>query len=102
MTKKQTSCVSTAQKLNLETARISWQELQKYYAQGLVIIVSQNLDLVQTAALFVDDRGTEVSKLLNDTAVRKAADDDARQWNESGTYFWAVVAAPWVLVQVVT
>lgn len=84
MTKKQTPCVNTAQKLNLETARISWQELQKYYA------------------LFVDNRGTEVSKLLNDSAVRKAADDDARQWNESGTNFWAVVAAPWVLVQVVT
>ncbi len=94
--------MSTAQKLNLETARISWQELQKYYAQGLVIIVSQKLDLVQTAALFVDDRETEVSKLLNDAAVRKAADDDARQWNESGTNFWAVVVAPWVLVQVVT
>jgi hypothetical protein len=60
------------------------------------------LDLVQTAALFVDDRGTEVSKLLNDSAVRKAVDDDAKQWNESGTNFWAVVAAPWVLVQVVT
>jgi hypothetical protein len=27
--------------------------------------------------------------------------DDARCWHEHQTRFWAVVAAPWVLVQVI-
>ncbi|MFT5113162.1 MAG: hypothetical protein ACI8P9_002490, partial [Parasphingorhabdus sp.] len=31
--------------------------------------------------------------------VRQAEIEDARRWNESQSELWAVVVAPWVLVQ---
>ncbi len=91
--------LTSAQKLNLETAKIHWSELQKFYAQGLILIVDPKLDLVDIAANFVDDDKTKIEALLNDSSVRKAQQDDARLWHENQSTFWAVVTAPWVLVQ---
>jgi hypothetical protein len=36
---------------------------------------------------------------MDQGAVKRATDDDARQWHERQQDFWAVVTAPWVLVQ---
>ena len=32
-------------------------------------------------------------------ALRRASDDDARRWSAQNTEFWAMVIAPWVIVQ---
>ena len=37
-------------KLNLETSRICWHELQTYFARGQVVRVSPDLDLLDVAA----------------------------------------------------
>ena len=42
---KVTPELTTERKLNLETSKISWQELQKFFAQGLIVIVEVELDL---------------------------------------------------------
>ena len=34
-------------KLNLETARMAWSELQRFFASGAAIYVSADLDLIQ-------------------------------------------------------
>ncbi len=91
--------LSTAEKLNLETARIPWSELQRLYAQGVVVLVSNDLDLVTTAAAFVDDEAEKVKGWMEQGQLRKATDEDARRWNEADASVWAVAAAPWVLVQ---
>ena len=36
-------------KLNRETSRILWTELQRFYAQGAVLVVAPELDLIATA-----------------------------------------------------
>ena len=43
------------QKLNLETARIGWGELQRHYARGVLINVGEGLDLVEVAAYMAAD-----------------------------------------------
>ena len=87
------------QKLNLETGQISWPELQRYFARGVVIIVAKDLDLVEVAKQFTLDNKNDVQHWIKQGLVKHASDDDARHWNETQQKFWAVVTAPWVLVQ---
>ena len=91
--------ITVQQKLNLETAKISWTEIQRFFAQGLIIVVDQNLDLIEVAAKFTNDDSEDIRELMDGVKIRKADTDDAKTWNRFDTLFWAVVTAPWVLVQ---
>ena len=97
--KKTTPELTPEQKLNLETAKISWQELQRFFAQGLIVVVNSELDLLDTASRFVTNDSDTVESLLANGKVYKAEIDDAKKWNVANGDFWAVVVAPWVLVQ---
>ncbi|ODU01956.1 MAG: hypothetical protein ABS89_06365 [Thiobacillus sp. SCN 63-1177] len=57
-------------KLNLETAQLGWPELERHFARGDVIKV-----------------------------IARAGIADAEDWHARQPLFWAVVVAPWVLVQ---
>jgi hypothetical protein len=85
--------------LNAQTAKIEWQELQRHFARGVVIKVDPRLDLVQVAARLVADDKAAFEDWLAQGLVCNASDDDARAWTDTQPTFWAVVVAPWVLVQ---
>ncbi|NOZ37316.1 MAG: DUF2288 domain-containing protein [Gammaproteobacteria bacterium] len=88
------------QKLNLESGQIDWSELQRHFARGAVIAVSPALDLVETAVKFSeDDRSSTIEVWLANGQIKRADDEHARHWNQNDTVFWAIVVAPWVLVQ---
>ena len=91
--------LTTAQKMNLETAQIPWADLQRLYARGVVMVVGKELDLVTVASAVVDDLADQVKEWIEKGALRRATDSDARLWFESAASVWAVAAAPWVLVQ---
>ena len=86
-------------RLNTETARISWQELERHFARGVLLTVSPSLDLVQVGVHMIHDDKTIVDAWLESGDLRKATDDEARYWSENDAILWAVVVAPWVLVQ---
>lgn len=86
-------------KLNKETAKINWQELQRFYASGSVIAVSADMDLIEVASQFSVDNSSAVSSWLEAGSVYKVDDKQAGLWFEQETEFWAVVVAPWVLIQ---
>lgn len=85
--------------LNAETGRLGWPELARHFARGVVIAVTSDLDLVEVAAAMVQDRSEEIETWNRAGQLRRASDEDARDWDEHATVFWAVVVAPWVLVQ---
>lgn len=87
------------QRLNGETGRIAWQELLPHFARGVIVNVAPELDLVAVATGFVQDDKAQVEQWLASGAVRRASDDDARRWSAENPDFWAVVTAPWVLIQ---
>lgn len=91
--------LSIADLLNAQTGRIRWPELARHFARGVVLRVAPGEDLVAVAGLLVADRADEVDRLYRTQRLRRALDDDARRWQQNETEFWAVVAAPWVLVQ---
>ena len=86
-------------KLNLETSQIAWKELQRYYAAGMVIVVSDDLDLVDVAASVANDDAAAVSRWMSEARVARVSDVQATAWLEADAALWAVVVKPWILVQ---
>ncbi len=87
------------QKLNQETGQIEWLELQRHFARGVVIAVSAELDLVEVAIKFTQDDRDTIKDWLTTEKIKRADDDNARNWNQSDSVFWAIVVAPWILAQ---
>ncbi|MGD8783637.1 MAG: DUF2288 domain-containing protein [Thioalkalispiraceae bacterium] len=90
------------QKLNLDTGKLSWPDLQTFFARGVVIVVSPELDLIEIAAQLSDDNAQAIDRLIQSGQIIRAHDDHARAWVETEPTFWAVVVSPWVLVQEIT
>ena len=82
-----------------QTARIPWRDLQTYYAGGSVVYVAAELDLVDVAVQLGLDNAAVFEQWIAAGAVASVSDQQALQWYESERVLWAVVAAPWVLVQ---
>jgi hypothetical protein len=87
------------QKLNQETGRIHWSELERHCARGVLVKVDAKLDLVEVAANMAADDAAQVQDWLERGVVQRVSADDAKRWKELGAELWAVVVAPWVLVQ---
>ncbi|MEW6591977.1 MAG: DUF2288 domain-containing protein [Pseudomonadota bacterium] len=86
-------------KLNLETARLAWPELERHFARGVVIRVAAGIDLVDAALQVAENNAAAVQAWLADGRLAKAELADAEDWHARQPRFWAVVVAPWVLVQ---
>lgn len=86
-------------RLNLETSRIHWHDLQTHYARGQVVRVAADIDLLGVACELVADNKLQFEHWLASGKVGDVTPDLARAWHQSNTELWAVVIAPWVLVQ---
>lgn len=87
-------------RMNLETARIAWPELERHFAGGKVILVAPELDLVQAATCIVKDDSQQVKAWMEAQQIGQLDDATAKRWaKEQPQNLWAVVVAPWVLVQ---
>ncbi|HPQ94358.1 MAG: DUF2288 domain-containing protein [Thiothrix sp.] len=91
--------LSLRDKLNLETASVSWHELALFFARGRVIEVKNGLDLVEVAAALTSDNTVLFSRWIEIGSIRHLPDATARAWVLDDSHLWAVVVAPWVLVQ---
>ncbi|SCZ64253.1 DUF2288 domain-containing protein [Thiohalomonas denitrificans] len=89
----------TRARLNAETARIGWAELERHFARGVMIRVDADLDLVEVAARMVRDDKVVLEEWLASGRVAHPSGAEAAGWYERSAEFWAVVTAPWVLVQ---
>ncbi len=87
------------EKLNTETARIAWSELQTHFARGAAVYVAPELDLIATARLVAEDNGTAVRQLMEQGRFGLVSEDQARRFAADNQEMWAVVVAPWVLLQ---
>ena len=86
-------------KLLGETAPIAWQELQPFFARGAVLRVAGSLDLIAVAEAMAEDDKPRIMPWLATGELRKLAVADAEDYQARDPRLWAVVVAPWVLVQ---
>ena len=86
-------------KLNLETSRMAWQELQRHFAAGIVVGVAADLDLVEVAVRIANDDKAAVAQWLAERRIGQVDDVQAADWLAQEAVLWTVVVKPWILVQ---
>ncbi len=86
-------------RVNLETAQMPWQDLQRFFAAGQVIYVSHELDLVEVALLLAKDDAKQIKQWMSAQHIGLVTDSQAQTWIEQEYVLWTLVVKPWVLVQ---
>lgn len=86
-------------KLLGETASITWLELQPFFARGTLLRVASDFDLIEAALGVAQDDQQKVAAWLAEGRLAKLEAEMAQDWLERDPSLWAVVVAPWVLVQ---
>lgn len=86
-------------KLNLETSQIPWGELSRFFASGMVIVVSRELDMVEVAVQMANDNKQMIMQWLEQGLMAKVGDEQAQAWVDGNASLWTVVVKPWILVQ---
>ncbi|CAG9264374.1 DUF2288 domain-containing protein [Paraburkholderia unamae] len=86
-------------KLLGETAKIDWQDLERFFAQGKLLRVARDLDLVSVAEAIANDDGTAVTQWLSAGLVERMQAETAADFAARKPELWAVVVSPWVCVQ---
>jgi len=86
-------------KLLGETAKISWQELQPFFARGALLWVDAKADLVAVAEALATDDKASVSAWLSNGQLAKVEAALAEDLLARDPDLWAVVVAPWVVIQ---
>ncbi|MBI1174106.1 MAG: DUF2288 family protein [Sideroxydans sp.] len=89
----------TRTKVNMETSRIAWKELERFFASGAAVFVSPELDLVEVGFQISQDNMALVSQWMAIGQVGNVTDEQALAWHEADAEVWAVVISPYVLVQ---
>ena len=82
-----------------QTAKISWQELERYFAAGKVILVDGSLDLIAVGTALIDDDTQRFTEWTQQELVKPVEDQQAKEFAATNPTLWASVVAPWVLVQ---
>jgi len=90
---------SSLTKLNRETSKIAWKELQRFFASGAALVVAEDLDLVEVALEVSRDNAARIREWMAAGKFGKVSDEQAAVWHGSDALLWAVVVSPWVLVQ---
>jgi hypothetical protein len=85
--------------INLQTARINWHDLQRFFASGAAFFVSNELDLVDVAYQISKDNRAVVTEWMNAGQLARVTDEQAQDWYDKNMEMWAVVVSPYVLIQ---
>lgn len=86
-------------KVNQETSKIAWKDLQRFFAAGMALTVAEDLDLVEVAFQVSEDNAAQIREWMAAGKFGRVSDEQAGVWFERDVLLWAVVISPWVLVQ---
>ena len=85
--------------LLLQTSKIAWSELQRFFAAGKVFMLVDEMDLVHTATKMVEDDLGFVIALQEQKKIQAITDEQAKKLYQEEAEVWCVVVRPFVLVQ---
>ena len=86
-------------KLLGETSTIEWKALEKFFAKGELLWVSDDVDLIEAAQAVSQDEAGKVAQWMAEGALDKVSDTQALDFAERDPVLWAVVVSPWILIQ---
>lgn len=85
--------------LHAETAAIDWKDLERFFARGNLLHVSNEIDLVNAALEVANDNKPVVEKWLANGQLEGVSNEDASVWAKGESNLWSVIVLPWILVQ---
>ncbi len=94
--------LSTRDKLNLETATIEWKALELFFAQGKLLVVEPEADLVGIASLIADNDISALEVAIENQQVSFATAAWVKANCQQNTQLWTVVVSPYVVTQLET
>ncbi len=97
-TKRDTK-VEIKQQLTAELGVISYIEMQKFFAKGIILVVDPSLNIIDAAFKIHCDDSACIEGWIHDKLLTRAHDEHAKKWLKSNTSLQAVTVAPWVVVQ---
>ncbi len=86
-------------KLNSETAKLGWKELQRFFAGGKLLYVDSDLDLIDVALAIQQDDQVKVRQWMEQMQLTEVSDLQAKDWFDNNSLLWTLVVKPWILVQ---
>ena len=98
-TAEQLTPTELAAKLNLETAKISWKELELFFAKGNLLVVQPSADLIKLGCAIHNDEKAAVENAVQQELIFYPSTDWVKRHCKPDTLFWGLVVAPFVLVQ---
>lgn len=91
--------IDIRQQLAAELGVISYTELQKFFAKGVILVVDSSLDIIDVAIKIHCDDSACIEAWIHDKLLTRAHDEHARKWFRANARLQAVTVAPWVVVQ---
>lgn len=88
--------------LHGETSKLPWAELEKFFARGILFKVALGIDILDVAIIMTRDDKDTLQKWVDDGSVAAVTAEDAKKWHDDSASLWAVVVAPFALVQEIT
>ena len=86
-------------KLLTETAQIQWSELERFFASGVLLRISADMNLITVAEALAANKHEQVATWLNEQRLQKVEVEQAQDYLARDPELWAVVVAPWVVIQ---
>ena len=69
------------------------------HARNRAVFVDAELDLLTVAKWMAEDNSAEIGKLMQQQQFGLVSEEQAREFLRNNQEMWALVVAPWVLVQ---
>ncbi len=76
------------EKVNQETSKIPWSELQRFFAQGLAVNIVPELDLVDVADAFSKDDKARVEQWMQKQKIHLVSNQQATLWIKNDALIW--------------
>lgn len=87
------------QEILSQTARINYTELERHFAAGKLIYVSDELDLIEVGVNLIQDNKAQFENWVAKNLIYPVTDAQAQHWTLQHSALWTSVINPWILVQ---
>jgi hypothetical protein len=93
------SPLKSHEQLQQECAPIFYKEIERFFAKGMLVLVSNRLNIIDVALVIQADDTSQLNKWIKAEKVIRVNDHHAIKWSEDQAQLLAVTAVPWLLVQ---
>jgi len=93
------SKIKSYHELKEECAPVFYKEIEKFFARGMLVLISQEIDIIHVALAIQNDDTKTMQKWIEEQKVIRVHDEHALKWSKVNETLLAITAVPWVLVQ---